>query len=66
MDLKSYAVLLPCGVGLFTGVEFVCCPRNQNIVSQNSLDDKSDDDSSAYDDDDYDDDYIDQDIFESK
>ncbi len=27
MKLQSYAMLLPCGVGIFSGVEFVCCPH---------------------------------------
>lgn len=26
MKLQSYAMLQPCGVGIFSGVEFVCCP----------------------------------------
>lgn len=26
--LESYAMLLPCGVGIFSGVEFVCCPHS--------------------------------------
>ena len=26
MVLNDYGVLIPCGTGLFTGVEFVCCP----------------------------------------
>lgn len=26
MKLKSFGMLLPCGVGIFGGVEFVCCP----------------------------------------
>lgn len=26
MTLKDYGVLIPCGTGMFTGVEFVCCP----------------------------------------
>lgn len=26
MTVKDYGVLIPCGVGKFTGVEFVCCP----------------------------------------
>lgn len=26
MVVKDYGVLIPCGVGTFTGVEFVCCP----------------------------------------
>lgn len=25
-NLKSFAMLLPCGISLFSGVEFVCCP----------------------------------------
>lgn len=28
MKLQSYAMLLPCGVGIFSGVEFVCCPAS--------------------------------------
>ena len=68
-------MLLPCGVGIFSGVEFVCCPkpiiptteRIQPIID-NHLDskqpltdqDSSDKDSSADDDDD-DDDYYDDD-----
>ena len=24
--LNDYGVLIPCGTGMFTGVEFVCCP----------------------------------------
>ncbi|UYV71572.1 APLP2 [Cordylochernes scorpioides] len=26
LTLKSFAMLLPCGVDIFSGVEFVCCP----------------------------------------
>lgn len=26
MVVKDYGVLIPCGVGTFSGVEFVCCP----------------------------------------
>lgn len=28
LKLQSYAMLLPCGVGIFSGVEFVCCPHS--------------------------------------
>lgn len=28
MQLKSFAMLLPCGISLFSGVEFVCCPKH--------------------------------------
>jgi hypothetical protein len=27
MALQSFAILQPCGVDMFTGVEFVCCPK---------------------------------------
>lgn len=35
MVVKDYGVLIPCGVGTFTGVEFVCCP---NDASENATD----------------------------
>ncbi|KAK6634025.1 hypothetical protein RUM44_004632 [Polyplax serrata] len=28
MQLRSFAMLLPCGISLFSGVEFVCCPKH--------------------------------------
>ncbi|XP_052127417.1 amyloid-beta-like protein isoform X3 [Frankliniella occidentalis] len=28
MQLRSFAMLLPCGISVFAGVEFVCCPKN--------------------------------------
>ncbi|VDM26265.1 unnamed protein product [Toxocara canis] len=28
MSVRSFAVLEPCGLDLFTGVEFVCCPSD--------------------------------------
>jgi amyloid beta A4 protein len=44
MGLKSFGMLLPCGIDLFSGVEFVCCPRSSNskkkinsIVNQNTI-----------------------------
>lgn len=27
MNLQSFAMLQPCGLGVFSGVEFVCCPH---------------------------------------
>lgn len=36
MKLQSYAMLLPCGVGIFSGVEFVCCPHS-TISSSSSI-----------------------------
>lgn len=29
MKLKDYGILLSCGTDKFTGVEFVCCPKNK-------------------------------------
>ena len=34
MKLQSFAMLLPCGVGIFSGVEFVCCPSASSQSSQ--------------------------------
>ncbi|GLH10604.1 Uncharacterized protein GBIM_15532, partial [Gryllus bimaculatus] len=28
LALRSFAMLLPCGISLFSGVEFVCCPKH--------------------------------------
>ncbi|GFG35780.1 hypothetical protein Cfor_03950 [Coptotermes formosanus] len=28
LTLRSFAMLLPCGISLFSGVEFVCCPKH--------------------------------------
>lgn len=27
LNLKAFAMLLPCGIDVFSGVEFVCCPK---------------------------------------
>jgi hypothetical protein len=70
MTLKSYAVLLPCGVGLFTGVEFVCCPRKHSVANANAFDsdkvengkfESSSNYDDQYDEDEYDDDDEDED-----
>ena len=29
MKVKSFAMLLPCGIDVFSGVEFVCCPASK-------------------------------------
>lgn len=76
MNLQSFAMLLPCGVGIFSGVEFVCCPKpvapttERVPIIDNHLDshpaaveDNTDKDSSSEDDDD-DDDYYDDDYDE--
>ncbi len=34
MILRSFAILLPCGVDLFSGVEFVCCPTSVKQLIQ--------------------------------
>ena len=55
MNLKSVAVLLPCGVGLFTGVEFVCCP-NINKIDETKDNINKNDEYDEYDNEEYDDD----------
>ncbi|KAG5673791.1 hypothetical protein PVAND_003810 [Polypedilum vanderplanki] len=32
MQMRSFAMLLPCGISLFSGVEFVCCPKHFKVV----------------------------------
>ncbi|CAG9535538.1 unnamed protein product [Cercopithifilaria johnstoni] len=62
MAVRSFAVLEPCGLDLFTGVEFVCCPGNdkteesekRKVEEEETEDDDDDDD---YDDDDDEDEY---------
>lgn len=34
MQLRSFAMLLPCGISVFAGVEFVCCPKNGKSNAQ--------------------------------
>ncbi|XP_021709744.1 beta-amyloid-like protein isoform X3 [Aedes aegypti] len=31
MQMRSFAMLLPCGISLFSGVEFVCCPKHFKV-----------------------------------
>ncbi|XP_065288603.1 amyloid-beta-like protein [Dermacentor albipictus] len=56
MRLRSFAMLLPCGVDIFSGVEFVCCPPASSPSSDR--DSQGKDTSSE---DDYDDDYSEED-----
>ncbi|KAK8778349.1 hypothetical protein V5799_020313 [Amblyomma americanum] len=56
MRLRSFAMLLPCGVDIFSGVEFVCCPPAAAATADR--DSQGKDTSSE---DDYDDDYSDED-----
>ncbi|KAL3982192.1 E2 domain of amyloid precursor family protein [Acanthocheilonema viteae] len=54
MAVRSFAVLEPCGLDLFTGVEFVCCPGDDKIeeLENKKVDEEETEDD---DDDDYDD-----------
>ncbi|XP_015587566.1 amyloid-beta-like protein [Cephus cinctus] len=40
MKLRSFAMLLPCGISLFSGVEFVCCPKHskENVKPKKPVD----------------------------
>ncbi|XP_048265370.1 amyloid-beta-like protein isoform X3 [Bombus terrestris] len=40
MNLRSFAMLLPCGISLFSGVEFVCCPKHlkENMKAKKPID----------------------------
>ncbi|XP_019881094.1 amyloid-beta-like protein [Aethina tumida] len=40
LQLRSFAMLLPCGISLFSGVEFVCCPKHfkDNLKPQKPVD----------------------------
>ena len=31
MRTESFAMLLPCGTDVFTGVEYVCCPDGKHM-----------------------------------
>lgn len=43
MQMRSFAMLLPCGISLFSGVEFVCCPKHfkgmhfKSILNENGI-----------------------------
>ncbi|XP_018326390.2 amyloid-beta-like protein [Agrilus planipennis] len=39
-QLRSFAMLLPCGISLFSGVEFVCCPKHlkENLKPKKPID----------------------------
>ena len=36
MRVKSFAMLLPCGIDVFSGVEFVCCPKKTSADKKGS------------------------------
>jgi len=48
MTLKSFAMLLPCGIDVFSGVEFVCCPKNYKGSSKSYKADSKNYDSKNY------------------
>lgn len=69
MNLRSFAMLLPCGISLFAGVEFVCCPKHpdENLKSKKHYEvpiSRSFDEDLTEDDDDDDDDDDEDDIAE--
>merc|ERR1719367_2696830 len=80
MRLRSFAMLLPCGIDVFSGVEFVCCPakkaRKERVSPEEAtlakawpdqLKLKKLDDDLLGDEDDYDDeDYYDEDYEEDE
>ncbi|XP_046664692.1 amyloid-beta-like protein [Homalodisca vitripennis] len=37
LTLRSFAMLLPCGISLFSGVEFVCCPTKDKVTMKKVL-----------------------------
>uniref|UniRef100_A0A914DL95 Uncharacterized protein n=1 Tax=Acrobeloides nanus TaxID=290746 RepID=A0A914DL95_9BILA len=56
MKLRSFAILEPCGLDLFRGVEFVCCPPDsEGEHDEKVVDLDKDVDEDEYDDDDEDD-----------
>ncbi|XP_060804245.1 amyloid-beta-like protein isoform X2 [Amyelois transitella] len=40
LRLRTFAMLLPCGISLFSGVEFVCCPKHfkENVKLHKPMD----------------------------
>ena len=37
MTLSDYGVLIPCEIGLYTGVEFVCCPPDAGETATDAV-----------------------------
>lgn len=52
MKLHSFAILEPCGLSMFRGVEFVCCPKSVEEKIEKVVDLEKDIDEDDYDDDD--------------
>lgn len=37
MEVNSFSILQPCGVDMFSGVEYVCCPRRKKEAEKVEL-----------------------------
>lgn len=71
MRLRSFAILEPCGLGMFRGVEFVCCPRDleeriEKVVDLEAENGKFKKEQDEEDDDEDDEEYSDEDEEEGK
>jgi len=79
MKLRSFAMLLPCGIDVFSGVEFVCCPTKKARKERLSPEEKTLasawpdqlkldklDDNLLDDDDFYEEDYDDEDLYDDE
>merc|ERR1712168_752994 len=67
MIIKSFAPLMPCGVGIFGGVEFVCCPPPVDTVATDEvkeLVEQYDDEEEIFDDEEEDEDEDDEELDE--
>ena len=47
LALQSYAVIQPCGVDRFGGVEFVCCPSSLGAEPEQEEDEDDDEEGSS-------------------
>ncbi|GMT35362.1 hypothetical protein PFISCL1PPCAC_26659 [Pristionchus fissidentatus] len=56
MVVRSFAMLEPCGLDLFTGVEYVCCPTDDDNAALISKNEKNEDKKKADEEDEDDDD----------
>ncbi|KAI6215908.1 Beta-amyloid-like protein [Aphelenchoides besseyi] len=61
MKMHSFATLEPCGLGLFRGVEYVCCPKSvEGSVDEEKTDEYANDDDALDEDEDEDDEVDDE------
>jgi amyloid beta A4 protein len=56
MKLRSFAILDPCGLGMFRGVEYVCCPKSVEDAVEKVVTLQKDTDEDDYDDEEEEDD----------